>query len=65
MQMQCLSPPPAATQPGVEDAEEWGTPEALDRKLAEVRLLRHDVEELRTAISDRYAQDMGDNCITQ
>ncbi|XP_048860139.1 centrosomal protein of 85 kDa-like isoform X2 [Brienomyrus brachyistius] len=53
------------TQPGAEDAEEWGTPEALGRKLAEVQLLRHDVEELRTAISDRYAQDMGDNCITQ
>ncbi|XP_023681566.2 centrosomal protein of 85 kDa isoform X1 [Paramormyrops kingsleyae] len=53
------------TQPGVEDVEEWSTPEALDRKLAEVQLLRRDVEELRTAISDRYAQDMGDNCITQ
>ncbi|CAB1333594.1 unnamed protein product [Coregonus sp. 'balchen'] len=27
--------------------------------------LRRDVEELRTTVSDRYAQDMGENCITQ
>ncbi|KAJ8396231.1 hypothetical protein AAFF_G00020980 [Aldrovandia affinis] len=34
-------------------------------KLTEVRQLRKDVDDLRTAISDRYAQDMGDSCITQ
>ncbi|XP_061097776.1 centrosomal protein of 85 kDa-like isoform X2 [Conger conger] len=39
--------------------------DGLRAKLAEVRQLRKDVEELRTVISDRYAQDMGDSCITQ
>ncbi|KAJ8355903.1 hypothetical protein SKAU_G00186970 [Synaphobranchus kaupii] len=34
-------------------------------KLTEVRQLRKDVDDLRTVISDRYAQDMGDSCITQ
>lgn len=39
--------------------------EGLRAKLAEVRQLRKDVDDLRTVISDRYAQDMGDSCITQ
>ncbi|XP_036395787.1 centrosomal protein of 85 kDa [Megalops cyprinoides] len=50
---------------GGEQQEDWQSPETLDRKLSEVRQLRRDVEELRTTVSDRYAQDMGDNCITQ
>lgn len=37
----------------------------LQAKLMEVRRLRDDVDELRTIISDRYAQDMGENCVTQ
>ncbi|XP_075765134.1 centrosomal protein of 85 kDa isoform X1 [Pelodiscus sinensis] len=41
------------------------TPDGLARKLLEVKQLRREVEDLRTAISDRYAQDMGDNCIAQ
>ncbi|NWH73246.1 CEP85 protein, partial [Piaya cayana] len=41
------------------------SPEGLTKKLVEVKQLHKEVEDLRTAISDRYAQDMGDNCITQ
>ncbi|KFP06830.1 centrosomal protein of 85 kDa isoform X1 [Calypte anna] len=40
-------------------------PDGLAKKLVEVKQLHKEVEDLRTAISDRYAQDMGDNCITQ
>ncbi|KAM5163422.1 centrosomal protein of 85 kDa-like isoform 2-T2 [Mantella aurantiaca] len=39
--------------------------EALTQKLSDVRQLRRDIDELRTTLSDCYAQDMGDNCITQ
>uniref|UniRef100_A0A8C8R4W9 Centrosomal protein 85 n=1 Tax=Pelusios castaneus TaxID=367368 RepID=A0A8C8R4W9_9SAUR len=39
--------------------------DVLAKKLMEVKQLHKEVEDLRTAISDRYAQDMGDNCITQ
>ncbi|XP_069871426.1 centrosomal protein of 85 kDa-like isoform X1 [Dipodomys merriami] len=49
-------------------AEETGndhSPETLSKKLSDVCQLRRDIDELRTTISDRYAQDMGDNCITQ
>ncbi|XP_063274847.1 centrosomal protein of 85 kDa isoform X3 [Prinia subflava] len=41
------------------------SPDGLAKKLVEVKQLHKEVEDLRTAISDRYAQDMGDNCITQ
>ncbi|XP_041716561.2 centrosomal protein of 85 kDa-like isoform X2 [Coregonus clupeaformis] len=37
----------------------------LRAKLLEVGQLRKDIDDLRTVISDRYAQDMGDNCVTQ
>ncbi|XP_067867551.1 centrosomal protein of 85 kDa isoform X2 [Heterodontus francisci] len=49
------------------NAEEgdWQNMELLTKRLAEVRQLGRDIDELRTRISDRYAQDMGDNCITQ
>ncbi|XP_077145650.1 centrosomal protein of 85 kDa-like isoform X3 [Ranitomeya variabilis] len=39
--------------------------EGLTKKLTDVRQLRKDIDELRTTLSDCYAQDMGDNCITQ
>uniref|UniRef100_A0A8C5SBE0 Uncharacterized protein n=1 Tax=Laticauda laticaudata TaxID=8630 RepID=A0A8C5SBE0_LATLA len=39
--------------------------ESLSKKLSEVCQLRKDIDELRTIISDCYAQDMGENCITQ
>ncbi|KAM6964807.1 centrosomal protein of 85 kDa-like [Aplochiton taeniatus] len=45
----------------VEDLRGGGMPS----KLQEVGQLRRDIDELRTAISDRYAQDMGENCVTQ
>lgn len=38
---------------------------SLERYLSGVDKLKRDIEELRTTISDCYAQDMGDNCITQ
>ncbi|XP_072357116.1 centrosomal protein of 85 kDa isoform X2 [Scyliorhinus torazame] len=49
------------------NAEEgdWQNMELLTKRLTEVRQLGRDIDELRTRISDRYAQDMGDNCITQ
>ncbi|XP_051501371.1 centrosomal protein of 85 kDa-like isoform X1 [Myxocyprinus asiaticus] len=39
--------------------------DGLRAKLVEVCQLRKDIDDLRTVISDRYAQDMGDNCVTQ
>lgn len=39
--------------------------DGLRTQLSEVGQLRKDIDALRTAISDRYAQDMGDNCVTQ
>ncbi|XP_031437914.1 centrosomal protein of 85 kDa-like isoform X2 [Clupea harengus] len=45
----------------IESPEEDG----LRAKLREVCQLRKDIDDLRTLISDRYAQDMGDNCVTQ
>ncbi|XP_045429307.1 centrosomal protein of 85 kDa-like isoform X4 [Pipistrellus kuhlii] len=48
-----------------EDTEHDHSPETLTKKLSDVCQLRRDIDELRTTISDRYAQDMGDNCITQ
>nr|XP_045006118.1 centrosomal protein of 85 kDa isoform X2 [Jaculus jaculus] len=40
-------------------------PDVIRRKIEEVQQLRHDIEDLRTSLSDRYAQDMGENCATQ
>uniref|UniRef100_A0A7N6FA20 Centrosomal protein of 85 kDa-like CC4 coiled-coil domain-containing protein n=1 Tax=Anabas testudineus TaxID=64144 RepID=A0A7N6FA20_ANATE len=54
------SPQPVAGQ-----EEDWMSPEVLQKKLVEAQQLRRDVEELRNVILDRYAQDMGENCITQ
>lgn len=55
------TPPPVADQ----QWEDWISPEGLQKKLLEAQQLRRDVEDLRTTVSDRYAQDMGENCITQ
>lgn len=54
-----------APQSVAEQAEDWMSPEVLQKKLVEAQQLRRDVEELRNVILDRYAQDMGENCITQ
>lgn len=54
------APPPVAGQD-----EDWMSPEVLQKKLVEAQQLRRDVEGLRNVILDRYAQDMGENCITQ
>ncbi|XP_054637427.1 centrosomal protein of 85 kDa isoform X2 [Dunckerocampus dactyliophorus] len=51
--------------PVSEQDEDWMNPEVLHKKLLEAQQLRGDVEELRNVILDRYAQDMGDTCITQ
>ncbi|XP_017293688.1 centrosomal protein of 85 kDa isoform X2 [Kryptolebias marmoratus] len=56
-----LTSPPAMAEQG----EDWTEPDVLQKKLVEAQQLRRDVEELRNAILDRYAQDMGENCITQ
>ncbi|XP_058504052.1 centrosomal protein of 85 kDa isoform X1 [Solea solea] len=56
------SPPPVAA---ADQAEDWMSPEVLQKKLVEAQQLRRDVEGLRNVILDRYAQDMGENCITQ
>ena len=59
-----LSLSPAMSVSG-EENDNVGLEEGLRSKLSEVGQLRKDVDALRTAISDRYAQDMGDNCVTQ
>ncbi|XP_035474649.1 centrosomal protein of 85 kDa isoform X1 [Scophthalmus maximus] len=56
-----LTSPPQVAEQG----EDWMSPEVLQKKLVEAQQLRRDVEELRNVILDRYAQDMGENCITQ
>uniref|UniRef100_F7BPR4 Centrosomal protein of 85 kDa-like CC4 coiled-coil domain-containing protein n=2 Tax=Ciona intestinalis TaxID=7719 RepID=F7BPR4_CIOIN len=38
--------------------------EQTNRKIIEVRKLRQDIDELRTIISNRYAESIGDNCTT-
>ncbi|NWX17241.1 CE85L protein, partial [Aegotheles bennettii] len=48
-----------------EENENYHSTETLSKKLLDVRQLQKDTDELRTMISDRYAQDVGDNCITQ
>ncbi|KFP97401.1 Centrosomal protein of 85 kDa-like [Haliaeetus albicilla] len=48
-----------------EENENYHSTETLSKKLLDVCQLRKDIDELRTIMSDRYAQDMGDNCITQ
>uniref|UniRef100_A0A8D2B6F2 Centrosomal protein 85 like n=1 Tax=Sciurus vulgaris TaxID=55149 RepID=A0A8D2B6F2_SCIVU len=48
-----------------EETESDHSSETLSKRLSDVCQLRRDIDELRTTISDRYAQDMGDNCITQ
>lgn len=59
-----LSDSPAA-QYSAKEKDDLLSPDVLAKKLVEVKQLHKEVEDLRTAISDRYAQDMGDNCITQ
>lgn len=54
-----------AAQYSAKEKDDLLSPDALAKKLVEVKQLHREVEDLRTAISDRYAQDMGDNCITQ
>ncbi|XP_051663104.1 centrosomal protein of 85 kDa isoform X1 [Manacus candei] len=54
-----------SVQHPVKEKEDLLSPDGLAKKVVEVKQLHKEVEELRTAISDRYAQDMGDNCITQ
>ncbi|XP_058675774.1 centrosomal protein of 85 kDa [Ammospiza caudacuta] len=49
----------------VREKDDLLSPDGLAKKLVQVKELHKEVEDLRTAISDRYAQDMGDNCITQ
>lgn len=48
-----------------EESEKPLMEDGLRVKLLEVCQLRKDIDELRTVISDRYAQDMGENCVTQ
>ncbi|XP_061453853.1 centrosomal protein of 85 kDa isoform X2 [Rhineura floridana] len=49
----------------VKEKDDLLQPGMIAKKLEDVKHLRKEIEDLRTAISDRYAQDMGDNCITQ
>ncbi|NXA06256.1 CEP85 protein, partial [Sapayoa aenigma] len=54
-----------SVQYSAKEKDDLLSPDGLAKKVVEVKQLHKEVEELRTAISDRYAQDMGDNCITQ
>lgn len=54
-----------AVQSSVKEKDDLLNADVLAKKLMEVKQLHKEIEDLRTAISDRYAQDMGDNCITQ
>ncbi|NXJ06889.1 CE85L protein, partial [Odontophorus gujanensis] len=48
-----------------EENENYRSTETLSKKLSDICQLRKDIDELRMIMSDHYAQDMGDNCITQ
>ncbi|XP_069722249.1 centrosomal protein of 85 kDa-like [Phaenicophaeus curvirostris] len=48
-----------------EEKEKYHSAESLSKKLLDVCQLRKDIDELRTMMSDRYAQGMGDNCTVQ
>ncbi|KAG8444578.1 hypothetical protein GDO86_009661 [Hymenochirus boettgeri] len=48
-----------------EESESYHSTECLTKKLSEAHRLRKDIDDLRIMLSDCYAQDMGDNCITQ
>ncbi|KAI4895690.1 hypothetical protein NFI96_024782 [Prochilodus magdalenae] len=48
-----------------EENENPPVEDSLRAKLLEVCQLRKEIDDLRTIISDRYAQDMGENCVTQ
>lgn len=39
--------------------------QALTRKLTDIRKLRRDIDELRSTLSNRYAENIGQNCATQ
>ncbi|XP_021230899.1 centrosomal protein of 85 kDa isoform X2 [Numida meleagris] len=54
-----------SVQYSAKEKDDMLSPDVLAKKLMEVKQLHKEVEDLRTAISDRYAQDMGDNCIAQ
>ncbi|NXN95771.1 CEP85 protein, partial [Rhinopomastus cyanomelas] len=54
-----------SVQNSMKEKDDLLSPDGLAKKVTEVKQLHKEVEDLRTAISDRYAQDMGDNCITQ
>ncbi|XP_067399442.1 centrosomal protein of 85 kDa isoform X2 [Emydura macquarii macquarii] len=54
-----------SVQSSAKEKDDLLNADVLAKKLMEVKQLHKEVEDLRTAISDRYAQDMGDNCITQ
>lgn len=54
-----------AVQCSVKEEGDLLKPGMLAKKLDDVKQLHKEVEDLRTAVCDRYAQDMGDNCITQ
>ncbi|XP_040193956.1 centrosomal protein of 85 kDa [Rana temporaria] len=49
----------------VEDQEEPSDLLSFERYQNGIDHLKKDIEDLRTTISDCYAQDMGDNCVTQ
>ncbi|KAM9320189.1 centrosomal protein of 85 kDa [Gastrophryne carolinensis] len=48
-----------------EDQDEQLDSLSLEKYQSGIDQLKRDIEDLRSTISDRYAQDMGDNCITQ
>ncbi|XP_053868085.1 centrosomal protein of 85 kDa [Malaclemys terrapin pileata] len=54
-----------SVQSSVKEKDDLLNPDVLAKKRMEAKQLHKEIEDLRTAISDRYAQDMGDNCITQ
>ena len=39
--------------------------EAAKGNLLKIRELRSEIDKLRTFVSDKYAEDVGNNCLTQ
>jgi len=48
-----------------DDAPPLASVEQTNKSITDVRKLRRDLDQLRSTITNRYAENIGDNCTTQ
>lgn len=62
----CLEDMDEVHDEGLNQAESsWFSVDEARKRLFELRQLRKDIDQLRTSLSNRYADAIGDNCVTQ